>query len=528
MKRIITLLIALLVIAGVRAEQAGDIPKLVVNITIDKLRGDYLQYFHYSFGERGFKRLMNEGMVYRQMQFDFPNVNRASAMATLFTGTNPCYHGIVAEKKFDFEARREVSTLYDKDFLGNYTTENLSPLSLMCSTIGDELKMASNGRSDVYAIAPNAVEAILSAGRYSNAAFWLEDYNGRFATTTYYKDVPWYVDRYNTNEVIGRNPDTYTWLPSRAFYTAFPYNQPNSPFKHNLYKGDKEGYLKIKTSPAVNTEVTNLAAKFFEYADLGGRLNPNMLSVTYYAGNYIGTMNNPYSPEIQDIYIRLDKEIERLLDLIEKHIGIKRTLIVVTSTGYFDSTEIPSESFKTVGEFYPNRCTALLNMHLMNIYGQGNWVTGYYNNQIYLNRKLIEQNKIAFSEIQCKAAEFVVQFTGVQSVTPFTEMLLEEKDDGNVSFRKSMYRGISGDLFLELQPGRTVVVDEKNATQSKHIRNNITIAPLIFFGNNIRPQKIPRTVKATEVAPTVSFVLRIRPPNGCREMPLSEFVNSDR
>ncbi len=522
MNRVITSLIAILAIAGVRAEQAGDIPKLVINITIDKLRGDYLQYCSYSFGERGFKRLMNEGLVYRQMQFEFPNVNRASAVATIFTGTNPCYHGIVAEKKFDFESQREVSILYDKDFLGNYTTENFSPLSLMCSTVGDELKLASDGKSDVFAIAPNAVEALLSAGRYANAAFWLEDYKGRFATTTYYKDVPWYVERYNSNEVIGKNPDTYSWEPARSSYTAFPYNQSTNSFKHYIYKGEKDCYLKIKTSPAVNTEVTNLAARFLEYADLGKRINPNMLSITYYAGNFVETANNPYSPEIQDIYLRLDKEIERLLDLVEKYAGIKNTLIVVTSTGYFDSSEVPSESFKTVGEFYPNRCTALLNMYLMTIYGQGNWVDGYYNNQIYLNRKLIEQKKIAYPEIQRKSAEFIAQFSGVQNVTTSTEMLFEGKEEGNASFRKGMYRGISGDLFLELQPGR-IIVDEKNPAQSKYLRNDVVVSPLIFFGHHVQPQKIYRTVKATEVAPTITHVLRIRPPNGCKEMPLQEF-----
>ena len=512
-------------VAGVHAEQAGDIPKLVINITIDKLRGDYLQYFNYSFGERGFKRLLNEGLVYRQTRFEFPNVNKASSIATLFTGTNPCYHGIVAEKKFDFESQREVSILYDKDFLGNYTSENFSPLSLMCSTVGDELKLASDGKSDVFAIAPDAVEAILSTGRYANAAFWLEDYSGYFATTTYYKDIPWYVEKYNANEAIGRNTETYTWNPTLSSYMAFPYNQPASapPFIHYIYKGEKDCYQKIKTSPAINTEITNLAAKFLEYADLGRRINPNMLSITYYAGNYVETMNNPYSPEIQDIYVCLDKEIERLLDLVEKYVGIKNTLFVVTSTGYFDSSEAPSETFKTAGEFYPNRCTALLNMYLMTIYGQGNWVNGYYNNQIYLNRKLIEQQKIAYPEIQRKSAEFIAQFSGVQNVTTSTEMLFEGREENdNVSFRKGMYKGISGDLFVELQPGR-IIVDEKNPSQSKYLRNDMIMAPLIFFGHHIQPQKVSRIVKATEIAPTVAYILRIRSPNGCKEMPLQEF-----
>ncbi len=523
MNKVVTSLFALLAIAGVRAEQIGDIPRLVVNITIDKLRGDYLQYCSYSFGERGFKRLMNEGMVYRQIQYDFPNINQASAIATLYTGANPCSHGIISEKKFDFESKREASILYDKDFLGNYTNENLSPRQLICSTISDELKLASNGKSDVFAIAPDAVAAIVSAGHYANAAFWLEDYKGRFATTTYYKDVPWYIERYNSNDVVGKNPDSYTWTPSLSSYKAFPYNQATIPFKHIFYKTDKECYLKLKTSPVINTEITNLAGKFLEYADMGKRENPNMLSITYYSGNYVETYDNPYSVEIQDIYLRLDKEIERLLDLIEKHVGLKNTLIVVASTGYFDSKETPSELFKPSGEFFPNRCIALLNMYLMTVYGQGDWVEGYYNNQIYLNRKLIEEKKIHFQEIQRKSAEFVAQFSGVQNVTTAASLLFENRDEGNASFRKGMYREISGDLFVELQPGR-LVIDEKQPLQSKYIRNNAVIAPLIFFGHNIQPKKISRIVKATEIAPTITHILRIRPPNGCKDIPLQEFL----
>ncbi len=463
MNKVFTSIIALLAIAGVRAEQLPEIPKLVVNITIDKLRGDYLQYCSYAFGEYGFKRLLNEGLVYRQIQYDFPNINKASAVATLMTGANPCYHGIVAEKKIDFESQRELSSLYDKDYLGNYTSENYSPLSLLSSTFADELEMASNGRSDVFAIAPDAITSILSGGHFANAAFWLEDFKGRFATSTYYKDVPWYVEKYNVTDVIGKNPEAYEWTPFRSGYKSFPYNQSTSPFKHVIYKTEKDGYAKLKSSPAVNEEITRLAAKFFEYADLGKRENPNMLLLTYHAGNYIETLDNPYSLEIQDIYIRLDKEIEKLLGLIEKYVGIKNTLIVLSSTGYFESMEIPSEIFKTRNEFYPNRCTALLNMYLMSMYGQGNWVEGFYNNQIYLNKKLIEEKKILFPEIQRKSAEFISQFSGVQNVTMSTGLLFESRDEGNMLFRNGIHKSVSGDLFVELQPGR-LLVDEKNSS----------------------------------------------------------------
>lgn len=159
MRKIITSLIAILVVTNLEAQQRT--PKLVVCITVDQLRGDYIEYFYNTFGERGFKRLMNEGLVYNNIRFEFSDIDQASAFATLFTGSNPCFSGIAGEKTFDFEKEKEVSILNDPEYLGNYTKENYSPKNLFSSTIGDELKIASQGRSDVYSIAPDAESAIL-------------------------------------------------------------------------------------------------------------------------------------------------------------------------------------------------------------------------------------------------------------------------------------------------------------------------------------------------------------------------------
>lgn len=523
MNRFLTSLIAFLSIAGVKAQVPMDIPKLVVFITIDQLRGDYLQYFAPTFNERGFKRFFNEGLYYTHIQYDFPNVGQAASIATLFTGTTPNYHGIVSDKKYDFNEHREVSIIRDPAFLGNYTSENISPLSLLSSTIGDELKNASGGQSDVYSIAPCATEAVLSGGRLANTAFWIEDYNGKWATSTYYSAVPWYVDRYNMKEGISNSSVDYTWAPSSKQYNPFPYNKTLTPFKYTFSRNDKERFKKIKTSPLINTEVTALAGKFFEYADLGKRATPDMLNITYYAGNYVESSTDEYSLELQDIYCRLDKEIENLLALIDKNIGIHNSLIVLTSTGYFDSHRNSMWSVP-YGEFHPSRCTALLNMYLMALYGEGQWVKGYYNQQIYLNKKLAEDKKIEFAEILIKSAAFISEFSGVQDVTIASTILFDSREGGNTLFRKGIHKNISGDLFLELQPG-WIEINEQQADLSKNIRNNAIIAPLFFLGHRVPHQKVSRLVKATSIAPTVTHVLRIRPPNASTDLPLQEFLN---
>jgi len=440
-------------ISGATAQQhATEIPKLVVIITIDQLRGDYLQYFTPTFGERGFKRLLNEGLVYHRMQYDFRTVSQSSAIATLHTGAYPFRHGIAADKKYDFERELEVSVVNDTSYIGNYTSDNLSPRALLSSNIADELKIASEGKSDVYSVAPDAQGALLSAGHYANAAFWLDDYNGKWATTTYYKEIPWYVDRYNMSEAPGNHSEAL-WTPALTACHAFPYTKNKTPFKYVFNKGDKNKYLKIKESPLINAEITSFVSKFFEYADLGKRTTPDLLAITYFAGSYKDKGYDEYSYEIQDLYFRLDKEIERLLNLIDGSVGMKNALVVLTSTGYFESTTPSYSNFKPSGEFYPDRCTALLNMYLMAIYGQANWVKGFYNNQIYLNRKYIEDQKIDWSTILQQAADFVSLFTGVQDVTTSNEYLYDESVSDRNIFRRGMVKKISGDIFLELQPG---------------------------------------------------------------------------
>jgi hypothetical protein len=502
-------------------EHISKAPKLIVAVTIDCFRGDYLQYCLHTFGPGGFKRLFNDGLVYSNLAFDYPNVTTASAIATIFTGTNPCYNGIPADTRYDFDTLLELPILHDPNYLGNYTNETLSPKALVSSTIADELKIATNGQSLIYAIAPDAIQAILSGGHAANAAFWIENYNGKWATSTCYNDIPWYVEQTNINQSVAEKIDTCRWKPALPAYHAFPYTQHTTPFTHHFY--GKHKFLQFKTSPHVNTEITTLCEKFLQYSNYEKRSSPSMLSLTYYAGNYRETPDKEFSCEIQDTYYRLDKEIERLLALIDKYTGLNNTVLFIASTGHFHTPDINPNIIPPAGNFYPNRCVALLNIYLMSIYGQGDWVTGYYKNQIYLNRKQIDNKQIPIADIQRKAAEFAIQFSGIQDVSTLIETQYGNWNESVARFRNGIYAGIAGDIILELKPG-WILIDEKDPRQNTPVRNNTVIAPLIFFGQEIVPQRLFKTVKATQIAPTVTHILRIRPPNAATELPLAEFL----
>ena len=524
MKKLITSLMAILVVANLQAQQQ-TLPKLVVCITIDQLRGDYLDYFKGVYGEQGFKRLMNNGIMYRHIQFEFSSIDQASAFATIFTGSNPCYHSITANKRYDFEKELEQSCIHDAHFLGNFTHQNFSPKNLLSSTIGDELKYASKGASKVFAIAPEAESAVISAGHAADGAFWLDNYNGKWATTTYYKNVPKYVDKLNSgSESLSARLSSISWSPMLTAdqYGALPYITDKKQYRYTFNEKEVDCYPRFKTSPFINNEVSRLAVEFINSGDIGAHPTPDLLLVTFYGGNFLDVQDVSYTQEVQDIYYQLDQSIGELLNVIDKKIGLNKTLVILTGTGYYtDSELIPEGQNSTGGTFYPKRSTAFLNMFLRATYGQKDWIKGYYNQQIYLNRKTVEDEKVDLAMIQNKAAEFIAQSEGVQQVVTDVSLRTGEWNEGSAALRYGTYHIGRGDLIIELMPGWGI---ENDVTGQKTNvkRNNAVITPLLFYGCNLKPAHIEHPVYATEIAPTITNLLRIRAPNACSDLPLPE------
>lgn len=528
MIRVLSSIVAILSIASLSAQHvSGETPKLVIGITIDQLRGDYLEMFRHTFGNKGFNRLLNEGLVYTNVQYGFPYLDKASAVTTVYTGTNPSYHGITAENKYHLETNQELSSFSDNNYLGNYTSDKVSPLPIRVSTLTDEMKVASDGQSDVYAFAPDASQALASGGHAASGAYWIEDYSGKWATTTFYKTQQPIVDQHNRSpQSLSLTMNSTTWRPAIdvSRYNAFPYTKNVYNFQHHFASDKKNSFKLFKQSPYVNSEVCDIAVKILRANSLGKRMNPDFLGVTFYAGNYENALDKNYSVEIQDTYYRLDQELGKLLDAVEAVVGLKNTLIFVVSTGYFNEQEMYPEGMVTSGgDFYPERSQALLNMYLMALYGREQWIKKYYNRQFFFDRKLLEDKKIDLKEFQQKAAEFLVQSAGVQDVITSYQMLHGAYNEAVQYYRNSYYKNISGDLFLELQPGWRIV-DPQTDDKAQRVRNNAVISPVIFFGNDIKPQKINRTIDATEIAPSVAYRLRIRAPNAARGEILKEFI----
>lgn len=527
MRRIITSLVAVLTVVSVQGQTAAskEIPKLVIGITVDQLRGDYLDLFQYAFSERGFKRLLNGGLVYENISFNFPNLDDASAIATIYSGTTPFYHGITGNRKYLPKKQQEVSSFDDNNYLGNYTQQKVSPLALQTSTITDELKTASHGVSFIYSFAPNSAQALASAGRGANCAFWVEDFSGQWASSTYYKDFYWLVDQENrSNNSYAVKVWGQYWTPLLPInnYRAFPYTPNMNSFQYSFGTDNRSTYQLFKQSPIVNESVVDIATKLISKAELGKSLAPDFVALTLYAGNYPNVAE--YSVEMQDVYVRLDKDIEKLLNAVDQSVGLNNVLIFLTSTGYYNYNQTDAQTITASdGTFYVNRCEALLNMYLMAIYGKEQWVDRFYNGQVYFNRKLIEDKGLSLKEIQQKSAEFIADFTGVQDVYTSYQLLHGEWNPIMEYYKNGFTKETSGDLFIELHPGFKVAY-EQNTAPVKIVRESAVMCPVIFFGNGIKPEKVKRTIKATEIAPSVTHVLRIRPPNATKDKPLSELL----
>ena len=258
--RILTSLLTVIALTGLQAQNIPAVPRLVVGLTIDQLRTDYIEAFSALYGERGFKRLWKEGRIYRNAEYDFINVDKSSAVAAIYSGTTPYTNGIVGDNWMDRSTLRVLNCVDDADFMGIYTSESTSPQKMKVSTLTDELIIATQGVAEVYSIAPTREMAVLAAGHASKGAFWLNDETGKWSGSTYYGIFPVWVTTYNDREGLDFRIGNMSWAPYLpvTVYKYLTSENKQVTFKHNFDDERKNKYRKLKTSPYANDEVNRL------------------------------------------------------------------------------------------------------------------------------------------------------------------------------------------------------------------------------------------------------------------------------
>lgn len=522
------LYITLLAVLGFNAEkmtaqiqgQVKGAPRLVVSITIDQLRSDYMEAFLPLYSDKGFLRLLNEGKVYTNAAYPFTPIDRASATATIYSGTTPYYNNIIGQRWLNRKTLRPVGCVDDPKYTGLNTYETASPNQLLTSTLGDELKVATAGKAIVFAIAPFRDTAVLSAGHAANGAIWLDDQKGAWCTTTYYSQtLPIWVQACNKLSAPYNKIESTEWVPYSMLGSNYSYLTQGGevkPFKHK-FNGTRQ-YQLYKTSALVNADITEMAMQCVSSTGMGHDKVTDLLCLTYYAGSYDQKVVTDCQLELQDTYIRLDNELGRLVEYLDEKVGYDNVLYILTSTGHFHE-EMPNyQTYKIPsGTFYMARTVNLMGMYLGAIWGQGNYVETTYRNHIFLNRQLLETKKISMSDALNRSQEFLAMMSGVRNV--YTSLqLLTSQNEQILKVRNGYTPDNCGDIVLEMAPGWTIL--NEDTQESEISRASLTQFPIIFYGAGTKAERILTPVTVDQIAPTIARCIRIRAPNACFSKPL--------
>ena len=488
------------------AQRSDVAPKLYLNIVVDQLRTDFLYEFEELYCDGGFKRLLSGGKVYENVYYAFDNIDRATAVATLSTGTNPYVSGIVAERWLDRKSLRVVNCVEDKSCKGVYSNEAFSPASLKALTITDEIKRSTRGNSIVCSIAPDGDAAVLAGGHAADVVLWKNNMAGYWSSSSYYGLYPaWAADM---NKAVQGKPQKWEPLFRTSEYNNFGEKAP-SPFSYSF--DGKKNVITYKTTACMNDEINEMAIAALDNTEIGKDNILDCLSLTYYAGNYDGAPMSHRPIEVQDIYARLDRNIAALLDELDKRFGLENVIVSLASTGYvMENGDENSEYRFPSGTLYTERVQALLNVYLSAKFGKGDYIEGVYGTQLFLDNKLIERMELDKMTIVSQAVEFLKSLEGVEDV--FTIYRLGGMLSPELQLAKNGYNPVgSGDLWLRLMPGWRLVEDE--LLVSRQVYRSPVMLPVIIYGTGVQHMVVDKMTPANVLATEMARVLRVRRPN---------------
>ncbi len=501
---------------------------LVVGIVVNQMRADMLyRYFEY-FGDSGFKRLMG-GAVCVNANYSYLITESPCGMATIVTGTNPCHHGIVGTRWYSTLNQRYQTAVGDvvRSAVGSKSiTGKVSPMQMLGTTIGDEMKLNNYKQSKVFSVSTDNTSAVLLGGHIADAAYWLDDNEGSFITSDYYMScLPSWVEEFNNkhlaNDYISRgwftlrNVEDYrASLPDNSIYevgfdgkSMFPYNLKQLCINR--------GYSLLKYTPYGCSLVKDMALEIVEHENLGIDNFPDLLMVNFTATGYASDIFGIRSVEVQDIYMRLDLEIASLLSALDAKLGRDNYVVFLTSDrGSSDCPAFLNELGLPGSQINMSNAVTVLDSYLKALYGYGGLVEKYQSRQIYLNHQLIEEKHLPMDDIQDKASRFLVQFGGIDNAVPSSAFQRGGNVDGVwLKAQNSCHKARSGDILINLQPGWQEISDIYTLSAQSTGFNYDTHVPLLFYGKNIKKRSISRNVSITDVAVTIATLLNINFPD---------------
>ena len=540
---------------------AGQLrPKLILQLTVDQLRGDLPWRYYERFGEGGFRYLMEEGTVYLDAHHRHANTETIVGHTTLATGADPAAHGMVANVWLDRatgqltynveDARYPILTAgagVDRSTEIDPTqraarSDGRSPAAIQVSTFSDELSLFYGRQSKVFGVSVKDRGAISMAG-HTGKAFWFSKQSGEFITSRFYYDrYPDWVTAYNERGPAAgyaarswqllNKASTYVFgdADDRAYETALP--GFGRVFPHPFGQPEDRFYTTLLTVSPAGDEITVAFAKaVIDNEGLGADEVPDYLGVSLSSTDYVGHVFGPSSLEAEDNLLRLDRALADLLAFVDKRVGLEQTLIVLSADhgapeapGYlqelgFESDYIDPASFDAKVEFAPVKAQFGIGEEL---------ITTYFHPYLYLNRVLIEEKGLDQALVEEAVAKVLMDFDGVALAV--SSMALREGRVPDFPLVESVRRNFnptrSGDIYLVFEPNRFINDFDGLIVASTHGSpwRYDSHVPIVFAGAGVPARRVARRVETVDVAPTLSLLVGTKPPSGAVGLPLHEVL----
>ena len=527
-------------------------PRLVLLIAVDQFRYDYLERFGDLFTNNGFKRLLREGASWTQANYDHTPTYTACGHSTMMTGAYPSETGIIGNEWIDRETGRRITSVSDSSVKllgGNPNEPASSPRRLLASTVGDELRLATNDRSKAIGISVKDRSAILPAGRHANAAYWFS--GGNFVSSTYYfNQLPNWVVQFN-----GKKPaDKYfgaKWerlLPEPEYLKRSGADSPpwenigrvagdTNAFPHTITGGaDAPGpqfYSALDFSPFSNDLLVQFAEEALVNEKLGQDDDTDVLTISFSANDYVGHRYGPYSQEVMDMALRVDRQIGTLLDFVDTKVGLRNAIVILTADHGvapipehaaalgLDGARIKNDDIlNTVraaitARYNPKGTTPDPTLDYIYTYDFGGRPQpAFINGNLYFNYAALKRDGVNLDEIAHIAGEAALSVRGTARY--FTRSQLH---DGGVPLTDPIERRVlhgfygtrSGDVVILAEPYK-YLGDVLPATHGTPYSYD-THVPVVIVASGIIPGRYYERATPADIAPTISALIRTTPPS---------------
>jgi predicted AlkP superfamily pyrophosphatase or phosphodiesterase len=520
---------------------------MVVGIVVDQMRWDYLYRYADRWTAGGFKRLLREGFSCEQTFINYIPTYTAPGHACVWTGSIPAIHGIAGNDWIDRATGKAVYCVEDKSVLpvgGSQRAGLMSPRNLLTTTVGDELRLATNGRSRVYSLSLKDRASILPGGHQSNGSYWYDDSTGNLMTSTYYEaQLPQWLQRFNARR-----------LPDSALAAGWELLQPADRYRHSTadnspsYEGNLKGetapvfphtglkagsYGTLRYLPAGNTYILQAAKEAIRAEKLGQGTDPDVLAINLAATDYAGHLFGPNALELEDMYLRLDRDLAGFLRFLDAQFGEGNVLFFLTAdhgaahnAQYLRDRRVPSGGYSEVG-FYEKMSAfadSLFGNSALAGKPQTSLVRFYDNSYVYLNDTLLAARKLDRTRVQKALRSWILVQEGVSQVVcmePESTEVLRLPQPIRDRVIAGYHPRRSGDLLVLFEPAWYAGYARTGTTHGTWNPYDSHI-PLLWHGWGIEPGKSQHTYHMTDIAATISALLNIQMPNGCVGAPVPE------